>query len=201
MAAVWNLTTTRLYYRQFWVIWNKNGSGLKSYHYKVILQTKLSHLGQKWQRFEILPLQDYITDSFESFGTKMAVVWNLTTTRLYCTQIESFGTKMAAVWNLTTTRLYCRQNWVIWDKIGSGLKSHPYKVILQTELSCWGQKWQQSFGKKRQRFEWAHFQIYILQCYFAVRILQGHIFKSQYYKVILQTESGIWDESGHTFKS
>ena len=114
MAAIWNLTTARLYCRQNWVIWDKNGSGLKSCYYKVILLTELSYLWQKWQQFEILLLLGFIAN-----------------------RIESLGEKMAVVGNLNTTRLYCKQNWVIWVKNGSSLFN------TTKSFSHFGEKWQQ----------------------------------------------------------
>ena len=114
------------------------------------LQTKLSHLGQKWQRSEILPLQDYIAHKLSYLGQKWQQFEIFPLQGYIANRIESFGTKLAAVWNLTLTRLYCRRNWVVGDKNGSShlakkdsvLNGHTFKsiyfnVILQSE-SCKG---------------------------------------------------------------
>ena len=158
MAAVWNLITTRLYCRQNWVIWDKNGSSLKSYHYKVILQTELSHLGQNWQRFEISPLQGYIADGIELLGTKMAaVIWQKKT---------AFW--MGTLSNLYISMLFCSQN---------PARAHFQISVLQGYFAdrIWNLGW-----------KWAHLQILVLKGYFAVRIhhlnWKWHTFKSLYYK-------------------
>ena len=158
MAAIWNLTTPRLYYRQFWVIWDKNGSSLKSYHYKVILhtnwviwdkngsslksyhykvilQTELSHLGQNWQRFEISPLQGYIADGIELLGTKMAaVIWQKKT---------AFW--MGTLSNLYISMLFCSQN---------PARAHFQISVLQGYFA--DRIW--NLGRK-----WAHLQILVLK--------------------------------------
>ena len=74
MGTLQNYNTTSSNCRQNSVNWDKNGHTVKSLYYKIILQTEFSHLGQKWQQFEISTLQDDIADKVESFGTKMAAL-------------------------------------------------------------------------------------------------------------------------------
>ena len=95
LAAVWNLTLTRLYCRRNWVVGDKNGSShlakkdsvlnghtFKSIYYNVILQSESCK------------------------GTFS----NLSTTRLFCRQNLEFGTKVGTPSNLSIKRLFCSQN-------------------------------------------------------------------------------------------
>ena len=131
---------------------------MKSYHYKVILQTELSHLGQNLQRFEISPLQGYIADGIELLGTKMAaVIWQEkdsvlnghTFKSIYYNVILQSESCKGTFSNLSTTRLFCRQNLEFGTKVGT-----PSNLSIK-RLFC---SQNPSFELKM-----AHFQISILQ--------------------------------------
>ena len=61
------------------------------------------------------------------------------------------------LWNPISTRWYCSLDYDIWDKKGHNLKSHIYKVILQSE------SWH--LGLKRANFEISYLQGDIAHCW------------------------------------